>query len=70
MARVGKKPKAVRVREGWYKHSRTGVELARVFVEQWWSVVKWDDEDDPDCYKTAGLEPIRPLPRAKGRGSK
>lgn len=52
--------KKVRIKQGWSANwlgGRTGMTLGPdVMVEQWWTPVKWDDEDDPDWFKTAGLE--------------
>jgi len=54
--------KKVRIKQGWSANwlgGRTGETLGPdVMVEQWWTPVKWDDEDDPDWFKTAGLEVI------------
>ena len=52
----GKGPCRVTIREGWHEAGRHGVALAPpVFVEQWWTPVKWDDEDDPTFAKTGCL---------------
>lgn len=49
-------PKKVKIRYGWDGVGREGTLLTVVHVEQDWAVVKWDDEEDPDCFKLAGLE--------------
>ena len=38
---------------------RTGQYLGRFFSDQWWAIVKWDDEEDPDLHKTCGLDLFR-----------
>lgn len=48
----------VRIKPGWEGAGRKGVRHAEVNVQQPWSVVVWDDEEDPDCFKSAGLEEI------------
>jgi hypothetical protein len=48
----------VQIKSDWFNAGKTGRTLGRkVFIEQWWTPVKWDDEDDPDWHKTAGLQP-------------
>jgi len=50
-------PRRVRIKEGWGGAGQEGVILgANVDVEQLWTPVLWDDEEDPDWHKTAGLE--------------
>ena len=34
----------------------SGVALGEVFIRQEWTVILWDDHEDPVCFKTAGLE--------------
>jgi len=47
----------IRVKKGWHEYPKTGICLGkRVFIEQWWVPVKWDDEDDPDFFKQSGVE--------------
>jgi len=53
-------PRRVRIKTGWEAAGRRGIELARVFADQNWSVVLWDGDDDPDCFKSAGLESEQP----------
>ena len=49
----------VRISDGWYQADREGRMIGdQVYVEQWWTPVKWDDEDDPDFHKSAGLSII------------
>jgi len=49
----------VRLRDGWHGAGREGVVLDdEVHVGQPWCPVLWDDEEDPDFHKSAGLEPI------------
>ena len=47
----------VRIRAGWSGAGRVGKALAApMFVLQDWVPVVWDDEEDPDFFKDAGLE--------------
>lgn len=51
-------PYRVRIREGWWLAGRLGLAVApdvgcRGIA---WTPVLWDDEEDPDFHKTAGLE--------------
>ena len=46
----------VRIKEGWHEEGLMGVELFRVQLDQWWSMVVWDGEEDPNCCKSAALE--------------
>lgn len=46
----------VRVKDGWCEAGKEGTRLGPdVLVGQWWTPVKWDDDEDPDFFKTAGL---------------
>lgn len=46
-----------KVKEGWVTKGREGKVLAdNVWVEQWWTPVLWDNEEDPCFFKTQGLE--------------
>jgi hypothetical protein len=60
----------VRICRGWDGAGREGRLLAWVFARQRWAVVLWDDEEDPDCFKAAGLEEIRPLPARRRKAAK
>lgn len=49
-----------RIKAGWEGAGREG-DAVCYFDEparlgQQWTVVLWDDQDDPDCFKSAGLE--------------
>jgi len=48
-----------RIIKGWDGAGRTGQYLGRFFSGQWWAIVKWDDEEDPDLHKTCGLDLFR-----------
>jgi len=49
-----------RIMKEWENAGRQGQYLGKFFNGiQWWSVVQWDDEDDPDLHKTCGLELIK-----------
>ncbi len=48
----------VRIKAGWEGAGREGTLLAVVYVDQYWSGVKWDDEEDPDWHKTSALEAV------------
>lgn len=46
----------IAIREGWSGANRRGTAIGEpVFYEQDWVPVKWDDEDDPNFHKRAGL---------------
>lgn len=54
----------VRMRVGWVRDAGDlkrdlsqleGLLLAEVFAGQEWGVVLWNDREDPDCFKMAGL---------------
>jgi hypothetical protein len=56
----------VRIADDWHgagqegrivgRHTRTVRSLGHgVFVEQWWCLVLWDGDDDPEFHKSAGL---------------
>ena len=46
----------VRIRRNWEGAGRLGTAIGEpVFFEQDWVPVKWDDADDPDFHKRAGL---------------
>ena len=50
----------VRIKHGWGDAGKTGMQLADcVWCGQSWTPVLWDDEEDPDFHKTAGLDEIR-----------
>ncbi len=45
------------IASGWDGAGRLGVLAGpQFFFEQWWCPVKWDDDHDPEVYKSAGLE--------------
>lgn len=51
-----------RVKNGWLRAGREGLYFATIADEplgQPWAVVLWDGEEDPDCFKAAGLEVVR-----------
>ena len=49
----------VRIKKNWGDAGRVGTQLGEpVFVLQWWTPLVWDDEEDPDFHKTAGLEKV------------
>lgn len=48
--------KRVMICDGWRDAGKIGTTLGPpVFAEQNWTPVLWDDEEDPDFHKTAGL---------------
>jgi hypothetical protein len=51
----------VQIRPGWDKAGRRGVTIGKSVVVggTFWTPVTWDGEDDPDWFKTAGLEVIK-----------
>ncbi len=47
----------IRVKKGWYEFGKVGTCLGNpVFVNQEWIPVLWDDEEDPEFFKLAGVE--------------
>lgn len=48
----------VRIKAGWSDEGQTGVMLGdkHFQVNQYWTPVLWDDEEDPDFHKTIALE--------------
>ena len=66
-----KKGDRVWIKADWYGGGRIGTVLGDpVFVQQEWVPVLWDDEEDPDFHKMAGLEiyePFTPEEYAVGR---
>lgn len=47
------------IREGWAFAGREGTIIGEsVFVEQSWTPVLWDDEEDPEFFKTGALQII------------
>jgi len=53
----------VTIRDGWLKEHDCGTVLGQpVFARQWWAPVKWDDANDPDFFKLAGLKSNSPFP--------
>jgi len=51
----------LQIAPGWYEEGKKGTVVGHdVFVEQFWTPILWDDEDDPDFHKAIGLEKERP----------
>ena len=51
-------PKRVKVKDGWMDAGKEGRLVGPAFVTdggQAWAAILWDDEEDPDWHKTAGL---------------
>lgn len=47
----------IRIKTGWYQAGKTGRALTEPFFSgQAWIVILWDDEEDPDLNKLAGIE--------------
>lgn len=50
----------VRIKDGWCEAGKTGVQIGfPVMIGQLWTPVMWDDEEDPDWHKSAGLEVVQ-----------
>jgi len=46
-----------KIKSGWDKAGKEGDVLGdNIFVKQWWTPIKWDDEEDPDFIKTLALD--------------
>jgi hypothetical protein len=58
--RVEERVAWVRVREGWISAGRLGVQIGndQKVGGQLWTPVIWEDQEDPDWFKRAGLEEI------------
>ena len=55
----------VRIKPGWDKAGKVGKTLGPAIyagqgMGQSWTPVLWDDEEDPDWHKTAGLDEVGP----------
>ncbi len=49
----------VAIKADWYDAKKKAVQVGPpVFVEQWWVPVLWEDEEDPDFHKAAGLDGV------------
>ena len=65
----------VKIRDGWQWAGRVGLVLASPICTrqyplsggQSWTPVLWEDEEDPDFFKTAGLESCTPKKRVGNR---
>ena len=56
------------IKRGWFDEGKTGVilETTPFYVNGMsWTAVLWDDEEDPDFFKTSGLDFISPGRRLK-----
>lgn len=52
-------PERLRIKDGWHEAGKTGKRIGwDVIVKQSWTPVLWDDEEDPDWFKAAGLEAV------------
>jgi hypothetical protein len=57
MERNDAAPLRVQIKDGWHGAGKQGTLLgASIMVGQAWAPVLWDDEEDPDWFKAAGLE--------------
>lgn len=58
----------VRIKVGWWGEGLTGRVLGRdVFVEQYWTPILWDGDEDPSFFKTAGIEVFTDTPKKANR---
>jgi hypothetical protein len=54
--------KPIKIKKGWDEEGKLGTQIGKpVFVEQYWTPVVWDDEDDPTFFKTAGIEEVKEI---------
>ncbi len=54
---IFEKGAVVTIKTGWYEAGKRGVVIGDdVHLGQWWTPVLWDNEDDPDWHKSAGLD--------------
>ena len=57
---VGLGIKIVQIKQGWEDAGRIGKQLGEpIFVQQLWTPVLFDGEDDPSFFKTAALEEVK-----------
>lgn len=49
-------PIPCRVKSEWHEAGKHGLYFGKIYIHQWWGIVLWDDEEDPDVYKLDGLE--------------
>ena len=50
-----------RIAKGWDKAGRTGQYFGNIMVnDTCWAIVLWDGDEDPDMYKTSGIEINKP----------
>jgi len=50
-----------RIAKGWDKAGRTGQYFGNIIVnDTCWAIVLWDGDEDPDMYKTSGIEINKP----------
>lgn len=56
----------VRINKGWENAGRIGKKLGEsILIEQWWTPVLWEGDEDPDWHKAAALtivDPDKPEP--------
>lgn len=52
----GDKTVECRVASGFMEAGKRGQYFGKFFCGQWWAIVKWDEEDDPETFKADGVE--------------
>lgn len=45
-----------RIAHGTVGEGRVGTYYGKIFIGQWWGIVVWDGEEDPDFFKAGSLE--------------
>ena len=46
----------VKIKKGWENAGKEGITLGKnVYINQWWTPIKWDEKEDPDWIKTTAL---------------
>ena len=58
----------VQIKKEYMGAGKRGQLLFTVMLDQLWSMVIWNDEEDPDCFKTAGLEDVSMKVKRRKRG--
>lgn len=49
-------PVVCRIKKGWDGVGKKGLYYGAFYKDQWWGIVVWEGEEDPEFFKVAGLE--------------
>lgn len=53
-------PLRFRVKDGWDTAGEIGHYFGQVLIDQWWAIVLFDGEEDPETIKASALELLMP----------